>query len=339
MTLSLATPLCDLLGIDVPIVQAPIGSATCPKLAAAVSGAGGLGTLALTWTAPDACVDRIRRTRALTDRPFAVNLVLEWDHRERIAVCAREGVPLISTFWGDPTPHVDPIHDAGALHLHSVGSVAEAQAAAEAGVDVIVAQGVEAGGHVRGTISTLALAPAVTDAVAPVPVIAAGGIADARGVVAALALGAQAAWIGTRFLLAAEANVHAGYRTRLIGAQAGDAVHTAAFDGGWPDAPHRVLRNPTLTAWEAAGRAAAPHRPGEGDVVATAPTGSALTRYHMAMPQAATDGEVGEMALYAGQGVGLARHCAPAADIVSELRHGALQLLGRSLPPPHRTSE
>ncbi len=328
MTLSLATPLCDQLGIAVPIVQAPIGSAACAELAAAVSGAGALGTLALTWTAPDACAERIRRTRALTDRPFAVNLVLDWDHRERIAVCAREGVPLISTFWGDPGPHVDAIHDAGALHLHTVGSVAEAAAAAESGVDVIVAQGVEAGGHVRGTTSTLALVPAVIDAVGPVPVIAAGGIADARGVVAALALGAQAAWVGTRFLLAAEANVHAAYRSRLIRAQAGDAIHTEAFDGGWPDAPHRVLRNATLTAWEAAGRPAAPHRPGEGDVVATAPNGSVLKRYHMSMPQAGTHGEVEEMALYAGQGVGLARACVPAADIVTELRDGARRLIG-----------
>jgi NAD(P)H-dependent flavin oxidoreductase YrpB (nitropropane dioxygenase family) len=328
MTLSLATPLCDLLAIDLPIVQAPIGGATCPELAAAVSGAGALGTLALTWTAPDTCTDRIRRTRALTNRPFAVNLVLCWDHRERIEVCAREGVAVISTFWGDPAPHVDPIHDAGALHIHSVGSVAEAEAAAEAGVDVIVAQGVEAGGHVRGTTSTLALVPAVVDAVGPIPVVAAGGIADARGVVAALALGAQAAWIGTRFLLAAEANVHAAYRSRLLAAQADDAIHTDAFDGGWPRAPHRVLRNATLTAWEAAGRPAAPERPGEGEIVATAPNGSGLKRYHMAMPQSGTQGDTEMMALYAGQGVGLARACLPAADIVSELRDGALRLIG-----------
>ena len=186
-------------------------------------------------------------------------------------------------------------------------------AAAEAGVDVIVAQGVEAGGHVRGTTSTLALVPAVVDAVAPIPVVAAGGIADARGVVAALALGAQAAWIGTRFLLAAEANVHASYRSRLLAARASDAVHTEAFDGGWPRAPHRVLRNATLTAWEAAGRPAAPDRPGEGEIVATAPNGSALNRYHMAMPQSGTRGDIEAMALYAGQGVGLVRACVPAA--------------------------
>jgi len=325
---SLSPPLCDLLGIDVPIVQAPVGSATCPELAAAVSGAGALGTLALTWTAPAGCLDKIRRTRALTARPFAVNLVLEWDQRERIEVCGREGVPLISTFWGDPGPYVDAIHEAGALHLHTAGSVVEAVAAADAGVDVIVAQGGEAGGHVRGTTSTLALVPAVVDAVSPKPVMAAGGIADARGVVAVLALGAQGAWLGTRFLLADEANVHAAYRARVIAAVGGDSVYTEAFSGGWPDAPHRVLRNATLTAWEEAGRPGPGQRPGEGDVVATAPNGAALERYHMALPQAGTDGDVEEMALYAGQGVGLVRAGAPAADIVGELRDEALRLLG-----------
>jgi NAD(P)H-dependent flavin oxidoreductase YrpB (nitropropane dioxygenase family) len=327
VSLSLSTGLCERLGIAVPVVQAPIGSATCPELAAAVSGAGALGTLALTWTSPHGCAEKIRRTRALTGGPFAVNLVLEWDHHDRLEVCAREGVPLISTFWGDPTPHVDLIHAAGALHLHTVASVAEAAAAAQAGVDVIVAQGGEAGGHVRGTTSTMALVPAVVDAVDPVPVVAAGGITDARGLVAVLSLGAQAAMLGTRFLFAAEANVHPEYRSRLIAADAEDSVYTEAFDGGWPDAPHRVLRNATLMAWEAAGRPAAPHRPGEGDVIGTVPNGSTLMRYHMALPQAGTEGDVGEMALYAGQGVGLARACAPAADIVRELRDGARRLL------------
>ncbi|MGZ4313803.1 MAG: NAD(P)H-dependent flavin oxidoreductase [Solirubrobacteraceae bacterium] len=113
MTLSLANPVCDLLGIDVPLVQAPIGSATCPELTAAVSEAGALGTLALTWTGTEAAAEKIRRTRVLTDRPFAVNLVLEWDPRPRIEVCARERVPLISTFWGDPCPYADAIRPGG----------------------------------------------------------------------------------------------------------------------------------------------------------------------------------------------------------------------------------
>ena len=240
-------------------------------------------------------------------------------------------VEIISTFWGDPGPWTRLIHDTGALHLHTVGSVDEAVAAVRAGVDVIVAQGAEAGGHVRGTVSTLALVPAVVDAVGAVgsvPVVAAGGIADGRGLAAVLALGAQGAWIGTRFLLADEANVHTEYRERLMAADAHDTAYTEAFSDGWADAPHRVLRNATLTAWEGAGRPRAPDRPGEGEVIARTPNGSAITRYHMGLAQAATEGRVREMALYAGQGVGLARVCEPAADIVHGLCTEARRLLG-----------
>src|SRR5262247_2865667 len=203
---ALATPLCSRLGIDVPLVQAPIGSASTPELVASVSNAGGLGMLALTWTTPEQARRRIRRVRDLTDRPFGVNLVLDFPIDDKLAVCLQEQVPVVSTTWGDPAAVGGRIHDKGALHLHSVGAVDEAARAVDAGVDVIVAQGWEAGGHVRGLIATLPLVPTVVDAVAPVPVIAAGGIADGRGLAAVLALGAQAGWLGTRFLTAIEAH-------------------------------------------------------------------------------------------------------------------------------------
>ena len=122
---------------------------------------------------------------------------------------------MVSTFWGDPGPHVDAIHAGGALHAHTVGSAEEARRAVDAGVDVIVAQGWEAGGRVWGEVATLALVPAVVDAVAPVPVFAAGGVADGRGLAAVLALGADAGWVGTRFLLAHEASVHDEWRRRI----------------------------------------------------------------------------------------------------------------------------
>src|SRR6202012_1771743 len=273
-------------------------------LAAAVSNAGALGMVTLTWSADPAAV--VRETAALTSRPFGGNFVLTEDHHRDLDQALEAGLRIVSFFMGDPASYVGPVHDAGGLVMHTVGTAEEARRAVASGVDVIVAQGWEAGGDVGGTIATLPLVPAVVAAVAPVPVIAAGGIADARGVAAVLSLGAQAAWIGTRFLLAAEANVHADYRARLVAAHPGDPVHTAAFGGGWPDAPPRVLRNASLTAWENAGRPAPPRRPGEGDVVATAPNGSALTRYHMAMPQTGTNGHVEAMALYAGEGGGLA---------------------------------
>jgi nitronate monooxygenase len=324
---SLQTPFCRRLGLTVPVVQAPIGSAATPELAAAVSNAGGLGMLALTWTEPGAMRARIRRTRAMTDRPFGVNLVLQWDQRERVAVCAEQSVAVVSTFWGDPGPYVEAIHDGGALHLHTVGSAEEARRAAQAGVDVIVAQGWEAGGRVRGQVATLPLVPAVVDAVAPLPVLAAGGVGDGRTLAAALALGADAGWVGTRFLLADEASVHDGWRRRIRDGRETSTSHTTAFDGGWPDAPHRVLRNTTLETWERAGRPAAPWRPGEGDILAHAPDGSALDRYSATPPIHGTTGEIEALALYAGQSTGIVSQQRPAAAIVRELARGAADAL------------
>ena len=260
----LRTPLCERLGIDLPIVQAPVGSAVTPELVAAVSGAGGLGMLALTWMSPRAAAEQIRRVRSQTDRPFGVNLVLDFPVEPVLAACLDAGVSIVSTFWGDPTAASEMIHAAGGLHMHTAGSVGEARRAVRAGADVVVAQGWEAGGHVRGQVATMALVPAVVDAVGEVPVIAAGGIGDGRGLVSVLALGAQAGWLGTRFLTATEAATHLVYQQALLDAAGDDAVHTRCFDGGWPDAPHRVIRNSTLAGWEAARCPAAPDRPGEG---------------------------------------------------------------------------
>lgn len=176
------------------------------------------------------------------------------------------------------------MHAAGALHLHTVGTAEEARRAVDVGVDVVVAQGWEAGGHVWGQVATMALVPAVVDAVQPVPVIAAGGIGDGRGLAAVLVLGAQAGWLGTRFLTAVEAATHDRYRRRVLEAAPEDAVYTRCFDGGWPNAPHRAIRNPTITAWEAAGCPPAPGRPGEGEVVATHRHGRPRLRYGDMIP-------------------------------------------------------
>jgi NAD(P)H-dependent flavin oxidoreductase YrpB (nitropropane dioxygenase family) len=327
MSASLQRPFCGGLGLTAPVVQAPVGSATTPELAAAVSNAGGLGMLALSWTRPESVRDRIRATRALTDSPFGVNVVLEWDQHERVRACAEESVAVVSTFWGDPRPYVDAIHAGGALHLHTVGSAEEARRAVEAGVDVIVAQGWEAGGRVWGEVATLALVPAVVDAVRPVPVLAAGGVGDGRGLAAVLALGADAAWVGTRFLLAQEASVHDEWRRRIRDASETSTLHATVFDGGWPDSPHRALRNSTVEAWERAGRPRAPGRPGEGDVVARAPDGTGLYRYGAEIPVHGTTGDVEALAHYAGQSAGIVEDVRPAAVIVDELVRGAAQAL------------
>jgi NAD(P)H-dependent flavin oxidoreductase YrpB (nitropropane dioxygenase family) len=229
-----------------------MGAAGRPALAAAVSAAGGLGMLSgLSASTPEMVRQEIREVRARTDRPFGANLLLNVPREAleaRLATCLDEHVPAISFFWGDPAPHVEACHRAGAAVLLSVGSVEEAHRAAGAGVDIVVGQGWEAGGHVRGHVSTLALVPRVVGAVAPLPVLAAGGIAEGRGLAAALALGAVGAYVGTALLLAEEASVHPHYRARLLSATEVDLVHTDLFDAGFGREPHRVLRNSTVAA-------------------------------------------------------------------------------------------
>jgi nitronate monooxygenase len=327
MTPRFETSFCRLVGIDLPIVQAPVGGITTPALAAAVSEAGGLGMLSITWRELDGLRALLRETHALTKRPFAVNLVLNWDPAERLAIALEEGVRIVSFFWGDPTPWVEQVHAAGALVLHTVASAEEARRAAEAGVDAVVAQGWEAGGHVWGQVSTLALVPRVVDAVAPLPVVAAGGITDGRGLAAVLALGAGAAWMGTRFLLAEEAATHVRYQERIIAAGETDTVYTTVFDVGWPDAPLRSLRNQTWEAWHAAGEPLPGTRPGEGEIVATGEDGRPIERYSNDSPVAGATGDIEAMALYAGQGVGLAQRRQPAAEIVREVAADAVRAL------------
>lgn len=327
------TALCDRLGIDLPIVQAPVGSAAVPELVAAVSEAGGLGMLALTWQSPEQARRSIRRTRELTTRPFGANLVLDFPVDDLLTLCLEENLPIISTFWGDPSPVHGRIHRTGALHMHTVGDVAEAVHAVAAGVDVVVAQGWEAGGHVCGSTTTVSLVPAVVDAVVPVPVVAAGGIADGRGVAAVLALGAQGAMLGTRFLATAEAATHEMYRQHLIAATGTDTVHTTCFDGGWPNAPHRALRNTTLQQWQAAGSPPAPLRPGEGEVVAVDASGKDHPRYEDLMPLPGMTGDLSAMALYAGQSVNLVHEVLPAARLLHDIADQAaatISLLHRS---------
>lgn len=326
----LRTPLCERLSIDVPIVQAPIGSAAAPQLVAAVADAGGLGMLALTWRGPEQARRDIGLVRQLTGQPFAVNLVLDFPVADTLAICLDEGVPIISTFWGDPAQVSPQIHQSGALHMHTVGSVAEAVDAADHGVDIIVAQGWEAGGHVRGTTTTMVLVPAVVDAVDPVPVMAAGGIGDGRGVAAALALGAQGVWLGTRFLATSEAFTHNLYRQHLLDATAEDAVYTHCFDGGWPDAAHRAVRNSTLQRWEEAGSPPAPRRPGEGDVVAVDAAGRIHRRYEDLMPLPGMTGDLADMALYAGQSVQFVHDVPPAARAVRDIAAQAAAIIEQS---------
>ena len=323
------TELCERLGIDLPIIQAPIGGAAGSPLAAAVSDAGGLGTVAVSSFGAEFAREKIRDVRERTSKPFAINLLLPFPHEEELEVCLEERVPVVSFFWGDPSRHVERFHAVGTTVLLQVGSVEEARRAVDAGVDIVVAQGWEAGGHVRGDVATLPLVPSVVDAVAPVPVVAAGGIADGRGLAAVLALGAAGAWIGTRFLASEEASIHPDYRERVLRGTAAETVYTRLFDVNFPDAPHRVLRNSTFAAWEAAGRPPSGQRPGEGDVLATDARGNMAVRYQSTTARNDHVGDIEAFGIWAGQGVGLVNRVQPAGEIVREIAEDAKRILER----------
>ena len=326
----LTTPLTTLLGIRVPIIQAPIGSFSCPALAAAVSEAGGLGTLALSWDSLPRCREKISETRAATRAPFAINLVIEWDQTDRMKACLDNGAKIVSLFWGDPSRYISLAHRAGAKTMVTVGSSEEARKAADAGADVIVCQGFEAGGHVRGVAGSIALIPAVVDAVSPVPVVAAGGFADGRGLVAALALGSSGVSMGTRFSATIESLAHPEFKKRMICSGESDTQLLRLFDGGWPNAPHRVLRNSTIDAWEKAGRPNAGMRPNENEIIGRSEPGVEIRRYDDMPPVAGMSGEWESCALYAGESTGIIRDIKPAGAIVDEIARDARETI-RSL--------
>lgn len=310
------------LDIRFPVFQAPMGRTAPPELAAAVTNAGGLGMLGTSWDAPDALREKLRATRALAKGPFGVNLAMPWDQHERLAICLEEGASAVSFFWGDATDYVREAKEGGAVVIQTVGTPQEARHAVGLGADIIVAQGVESGGHVWSTVSTMVMVPLICDAVPGVPVVAAGGIADSRGVRAALALGAEGVWVGTRFLATHESGAHDDFKKLLVSAAAADTEYTSLFDGGWPDAPHRSLRNSTLEMWERAGRPPSGSRPGEGQVIGAFPDGRPIRRYDVPAPMKGATGEIEAFALYAGQSVGLVHEIQPVAAVMAELARG-----------------
>jgi nitronate monooxygenase len=314
--MTIATAFTELVGCDVPIQQAGMGAASTPELAAAVSNAGGLGML--TASADDLSADIAATLRATAGRPFGVNFLMPFfDPAVLEAVASR--VRLIEWYWGHPDPVlVEVAHAAGALAAWQVGSRDEAVSAADAGCDLIVAQGIEAGGHVRGTIGLLPLLDAVLGAVT-VPVVAAGGIGTARGLAAVLAAGASAARVGTRFAATLESGAHPSYKQCLVAAEAADTVVTEAFSVWWPDAPHRVLRS-AVDAAETLDQEHAGDVSGDGEPFP-------IPRFAVRPPNRSTRGRIDAMALYAGQSVGAVTAITPAAEVIRELAMGAEQLL------------
>jgi len=309
---------------------APMGpDLTGPELVAAVCNAGGFGVLQAQLCPPSLLREQIRHLRTLTTRPFGVNFVLHFPHRDGIQACIEEDVAALSFFWGDPSEFIPAAHAAGIAVLHQVGSVDAAIRAKQAGVDVIIAQGTEAGGHVAGQTSTMVLVPRIVDAVAPALVLAAGGIADARGLAAALCLGADGVVMGTRFLATPEANAHPVYKARLVAASEEDTVRTVLFGHGWPHAPHRTLRTAFVREWlnrESETQGSRPDEPVIGNT-AVAGTEMPVQRFVSLPPNVHATGDIESMALLAGQSVGLVDQIRPAADIVRETVDEAERLI------------
>jgi len=326
----LRTRFCERFSIDAPIVVAPMGpDLTGADLVAAVSNAGGFGILQAQLCPPELLREQIRNVRKLTTKPFGVNFLLHFPHRAGVQVCIEERIAALSFFWGDPAEFIPAAHEANIAVVVQVGSVDAAISVAKAGADVIVAQGVEAGGHVAGHVSTMVLLPRVVDAVAPTLVLAAGGIADARGLAAALCMGADGVVMGTRFLATPEANAHPIYKARLVSASEEDTVHTILYGYGWPHAPHRTLRTPFVNEWvgregETQGSLANELIVG-GTVIAGAKT--PIRRFASFPPNIHATGDIESMALLAGQSVGLVNDVRSAADILHDTVNGAELLI------------
>lgn len=244
--------VCRLLGIDVPIVQAGMARCTTPELAAAVSNAGGLGIIAARGLTADELRNEIRRVRELTNRPFGVNHIACLLDDASVDVTLAQRVPVLSLSWGRATDLTYQAHEVGTKVMHMVTSPEEAGLVASDGADVVVAQGTEGGGHV-GQMATMSLVPQVVDVVGETPVIAAGGIADGRGVAAALMLGAQGALIGTRFLATPESRIPAHAKDVILNALGSQTVASKFYDDVlrvvWPGSVVRSIQHPLLDEW------------------------------------------------------------------------------------------
>jgi nitronate monooxygenase len=325
----LNTRFTELVGCAVPIQQAGMGSPANPRLAAAVANAGGQGMVSVYGGyggPPENVAKLLANTRERTTGVFGANFIMKWVEpyvaHETVRVAA-EHANVVEFFYTDPDANlVEIVHSEGALACWQVGSRAEAVSAVEAGCDFIVAQGIEAGGHVRGTIGLLALLEQVLEAV-DVPVIAAGGIGSGRAMAAVLAAGADGVRVGTRFVALEEAEAHPDYLEALVAAEAQDTVYTEAFSANWPNAPHRVLRS-AVDASESF----------QGEFVGTRADTWNGERYDVrpfqpGIAHKSATGNINAMSLWAGESVGGVKKVLTATEIIEELMNEAEMLLRR----------
>jgi len=316
----LATPFTRLVGCSAPIQTAPLPMIGSVDLVVAVAEAGGLGMLGAPMLPPPVLDQSIDAIRARTRGAFGVNFLMPFLDRACVEIAARKA-RVVEFFYGEPDSELVALgHRHGALVSWQVGSRAEAIAAEKAGCDFVVAQGMGAGGHVRGRIGLLPLLSQVLDSVR-CPVLAAGGVARASDLAAVLAAGGAGARLGTRFLAAKEAGTHPRYLELLFAASAEDTVYTEAFSVMWPNAPHRVLRSCIAAAERLKDDIA-------GEMAS--PTGVLpIPRFGVVAPNRETTGHVEAMALYAGESVDAVTRVQPAAEIIRELVEGVAAALGK----------
>jgi len=307
----LRTSFCELLDIEAPILQAAIWPATSPELVAAVSEAGAIGTIAGIFSTGDGMTEQIERVRALTDRPFVVNHVVPTLDEDAFQATLDAGPAAVSFALGDPGELVDRAHAAGAKVIHQVHTVAQAREAAERGVDVVIAQGSEAGGQgMAAGVGTMTLVPQVVDAVSPIPVLAAGGVGDGRGLAAALALGAAGANVGTRFLASEEAAAEEDWKRRIAEVESEDVVRFQSWSAIMPPPPPgayevvpRVMRTDFVDEWES--------RPQDAAAEAERLQGEIM--------RAVRGGHAHEVVPFTGQTAGMIADVQPAAKIVHDM--------------------
>jgi len=314
----LQTPVCDLFGIRYPIVLAGMGGVSMHKLVAAVSNAGGLGVIGAATLDAEGLRREIRLTRELTDKPFAVDLLMPIPDmiRPQMEVVFEEKVEIFVAGLAVPQEFIVEMHKRDMIVVVMVGRVRHAVKSAAAGADVVAAQGTEAGGH-TGEIGALALVPQVVDAVT-IPVLAAGGIVDGRQLVAALALGAQGVVVGTRFIATPEAQAAPKYREAIVRSSEADTVRTRCYTGK----PARTIRNPYNEAWEK-----------RADEIQPFPLQVMTSVREGVMDYAGTLGDADPERYFmpAGQGMGLIRNVKPAAEVMADIVREAEDVLRSGL--------
>lgn len=328
---ALKTPVCDLLGCEVPVLLAGMGGVSRWELAAAVANAGGFAQLGMVREDPALIASEVRALQAATARPFAVNVIPSATDPalldRQIGTCLDLGVNIFSFFWDVMPDVIRRVKDTGAKVIHQIGTAEAAQEAEAAGADVLVAQGVEAGGHIHGTAPMLALVETVARA-ARVPVVASGGIASGAGLVAALAAGAQGVHIGTAFLATTESFAHDYHKQRVVEARADDTLRTDVFVLNWP--AHAAVRVIANSVTRPLGFDLMGHDPDSlpREVIADE-GGRPILRYSTDSPLRITTGDLEAMALFAGQGVDAITAVIPAAERLKSIVSGAEAILSR----------